>query len=107
MTLSQALFSLVVVGLVATAFAATEAQESVTFAEWSANTAGATQVGTAGSYYKKSANVKHLCLKEKAQGECRYVGCASVTNCPTLEGQDAIFNADACGPTCFTHFAGL
>jgi hypothetical protein len=104
MSLSKALISLVVVSFVATAFAATEAQESLTFAEWSANAAGATQVGTAGSYYKKSANAKHLCLKEKAQGECRYVGCANVINCNAANASRV--EQQPC-PSCFTHVAGL
>jgi hypothetical protein len=101
MVLIKAVISMVVVGLVANAFAATEGQESLTFAEWSANAAG---FNPAGSYYKKSANVKHLCLKENQQYGCRYVGCAGAVTCAY---NNADTEAGVPCPTCFTHVAGL
>jgi hypothetical protein len=105
MSLNKAVISLVVVGLVATAFAATDGQESLTFAEWSANAAGS-NFRPAGSYYKKSADVKHLCLKENQQYGCRYVGCAGAVTCPYNDAQGAEIGTVDC-PTCFTHVAGL
>jgi hypothetical protein len=96
--LAKAALSLVVVGLVATAFAAPAANEGLTFSEWrhSSKTSGNVQVKTASDEYEK-ADVKHLCLQEMKQYQCQYVGCPDVSDC---------LDQNSCY-TCDTHRIGL
>lgn len=48
------------------------------------------------SYYSQK-NTKHLCLREKAQINCRYVGCPDVNFCGQNGGCD----------DCATHWIGM
>lgn len=69
--------STVVLCALSVALTVLAAEEGKTFSQWE-QTSGV-QAKTAGGYYDKK-EVKHVCLKEKEQHNCRYVGkLASVT----------------------------
>lgn len=48
---------------------------------------------------KKPADVKHLCLKESKQYNCRYVGCPNVVDCGATASGIACYD-------CQTHIIG-
>jgi hypothetical protein len=97
--LAKAALSLVVVGFLATAFAAPDHIESMPFSQWmrSSKPAGTVQAKTASGEYEK-ADVKHLCLQEKTQYKCQYVGCPSLGDCTSGAG-DCV--------DCTTHYISL